>query len=116
MHSCTPYENCMAMIRFYILLIDCGRQVHYLKIIENIQLCTMIKVLSREGPGYDNCLTLQYCAALAIDSLISGVAGCQAGGPLADRRPIDIGDAFTTPTPFPYKARETFCLHAGTHP
>ena len=29
MHSCTPSKNCMAMIGFYILLIDCVRQVYY---------------------------------------------------------------------------------------
>ena len=29
MHSCTPSINCMAMVWFYILLIDCGRQVYY---------------------------------------------------------------------------------------
>ena len=32
MHSCTPSKNCMAMIWFYILLIDCRRQVYYWKI------------------------------------------------------------------------------------
>ncbi len=29
MHSCTPSNNCMTISRFYILLIDYGRQVYY---------------------------------------------------------------------------------------
>ena len=29
MHACIPSKNCMAIARFYILLIDYGRQVYY---------------------------------------------------------------------------------------
>ena len=39
MHSCTPSKSCMAMIWFYILLIDYGRQVYCWKIAENILQC-----------------------------------------------------------------------------
>ena len=49
-------------------------------------------------------ITLQYAAALAMLSLISGVAGCQSGGPRDDNKPMEIGEAFTTPTPFSCKA------------
>ncbi len=41
MHSYTPSNNCMAISRFYILLIDYGRQVYYWYITENILQCTM---------------------------------------------------------------------------
>ena len=30
---------------------------------------------------------------------MSCVAGCQDGGPLSDSKPMEIGEAFTTPTP-----------------
>ena len=46
MHSCTPSKNCMAMIWFYILLIDYGRQVYCWKMIENILQCiTFLKLI-----------------------------------------------------------------------
>ncbi len=41
MHSCTPSNNCMAISRFYILLIDYWRQVYYWYIAKNIQLCKL---------------------------------------------------------------------------
>ena len=38
---CMTSNDCMAMDRFYILLIDYGTQVYYWKITKNIQQCTL---------------------------------------------------------------------------
>ncbi len=52
--SYTPSKNCMAMIWFYILLIDYGRQVYCWKMAKNILQCILMHC--------EYCLTLGVCS------------------------------------------------------